>query len=183
MDAELPGLEVKETDRCHGQVGLFQPPQLPILSRPARGAILSTWNTCSSMGLSLEPRTPRGTRPCTSAPSTIRSALQRPPRALLLTSASQPLCALCSFTISFIHSFSRYFLNTFPVSGSDLGAEDTVVIKTGSPSIKGHTLPLRSRVFRGRPPGIQVPVGAHIWAWPWGWGEGGSLEDVPAVLR
>lgn len=36
----------------------------------------------------------------------------------------------------FIHSFSRYFLNTFPVSGSGLGAKDTVVIKAGSPSIR-----------------------------------------------
>lgn len=74
VDTGLPELGMKDIDRCHSREGLTQPPRLPILPRPASGVTLSTWNTCSSMGLSPEPRMPQGTRPCTSVPSTIRSA-------------------------------------------------------------------------------------------------------------
>ena len=41
--------------------------------RPAGTATCSIWSTCSSMGPTWGPRTPRGTPPCTSAPSTTRS--------------------------------------------------------------------------------------------------------------
>lgn len=74
MDTRLPDLEAKDVDRRHGQEGLTQPPRLLVIPRPASGVILSTWSTFSSTGLNLEPRMPRGTRPCTSVPSTIRSA-------------------------------------------------------------------------------------------------------------
>lgn len=30
---------------------------------------------------------------------------------------------------------------------------------------------------------MQVPGGGQIWARPWAWGGGGSLENVPPVLR
>jgi len=41
--------------------------------RPAGTATCSIWSTCSSTGPPWGPRTPRGTPPCTSAPSTTRS--------------------------------------------------------------------------------------------------------------
>lgn len=41
--------------------------------RPAGTATCSTWSTCSSTAPTWRPRTPRGTRPCISAPSTTRS--------------------------------------------------------------------------------------------------------------
>lgn len=43
-------------------------------TRPAGTDTCSTWSTCSSTGPTWGPRTPRGTRPCTSAPSTTRTA-------------------------------------------------------------------------------------------------------------
>ena len=48
--------------------------------RPAGTATCSIWSTCSSTGPTWGPRTPRGTPPCTSAPSTTRSvAVTVPP--------------------------------------------------------------------------------------------------------
>ncbi|KAF7474582.1 hypothetical protein GHT09_014672 [Marmota monax] len=116
---------------------------------PASGATLSTWNTCSSMGLSLEPRMPRGTQPCTSVLSTTRSDPAGPSRLRTATSpvpsqarGLQPphLHSLCSSTVFTLHppSFhpsvqpsiypsNRYRQSAFPVSGPELGAGDSVL--------------------------------------------------------
>lgn len=143
---------------CDGWESLMQPSGFPVPPRPASGVTLSTWNTCSSTGLSPEPRTPRGTRPCTSAPSTIRSALAGPARALLLPPAPQPPCALCSVTVSFIRSFMPSFIQQVFTEHLPL-AEDQVVSEPDSPSVR-HAFPLQSRAVGGRSQGIQVPLGA-----------------------
>lgn len=50
--------------------------------RPAGTATCSIWSTCSSTGPTWGPRMPRGTPPCTSAPSTTRSVSRHAPHTL-----------------------------------------------------------------------------------------------------
>lgn len=82
----------------------------------------------------------------------------RAARALLLPPVPQPPCALCSVTVSFIHSFTPSFIQQVFTEHLPC-AEDQVVSQTDSPSVR-HAFPLQSRAVGGRSQGIQVPLRA-----------------------
>lgn len=85
-----------------------------------------------------------------------------------------------SLSHSFICSFILSFIQKIVTKGL-LCAEDQVA-RDRQPRHWAAFL-LQSRSIRGRSQGIQIPVGAQLWVWPWGCGGGGSLENVPPLLR
>ena len=176
VEAGLPDLEVTDADRGLGQQGLMGPldprsPQACQRGHPQHlehllfygaepGAQNASGNTALHICALYNKVCPARGRPTPSS------------------SSLQPPGSLCSFTISSIYPFLQQMLPEQHPCVLELGAEDRVVFETDSPPFRGHALPLRSPGLRGRAQGIQVPMGAQVWAWPWGGDGGGTLEGV-----
>ena len=139
----LPGLEVKDVDRCCVREGLIRP--LGSLSPPQAcqrghsqhlehllfyGAEPGAQNASGNTALHI---CALYNKVCPTAPAQAHPACLRP---LLLHRSIHP-----SIHPS-IHSFIRYFLGTFPGSGPELAAEDQVVSEMDSPSHQGTDVPV-----------------------------------------
>ena len=173
-DAGLPGLQVKERDRCCGQVGLTRALAPGPLQACQRG---HSQHLEHLLFYGAEPGAQNASGNTALHICALYNKVCSPPDSRLLAppGAPRPTHPLFHSIIrSFIHSFKRGFLSSSPGSGSESGAEGTVASKTDN-------LPSRDTPCQGDP---KCSEGGH---WesrsPWGPTSGlglgaGSMEVV-----